>query len=294
MGSSMYSSDDRYERSMRLGYETKSTDKIFTQSTERKSHDSMRPLGVKMREARDSDNHPHSTPIILGLDVTGSMMEIPKFLVRQGLPKIMGGIIQKGSADPALLFVALGDHEKDTYPLQIGQFESGDEELDTWLTRTYLEGGGGSNTGESYLLAWYFAAFHTVTDAWEKRGEKGILITIGDEPGLKTLPMNALKGIMGDVAVGQDVYSDRELLAAAQEKWDVYHIVVLHTSGAYHSLPYWKDLLGQNCIEVKAATDVADVITTLVTERKGKVVVNTPSEPIQTKTESTNDEELLL
>ncbi|STD12570.1 hypothetical protein [Chryseobacterium carnipullorum] len=40
----------------------------------------------------------------------------------------MGGIIQGGVPDPALLFLGIGDHECDAYSLQVGQFESGDEE----------------------------------------------------------------------------------------------------------------------------------------------------------------------
>ena len=56
----------------------------------------------------------------------------------------------------------------DSAPLQVGQFESSDELLDKWLTNIYFEAGGGGNGGESYALAWYFAALKTATDSMEK------------------------------------------------------------------------------------------------------------------------------
>ena len=108
----------------------------------------------------------------------------------------MGGLIQNGIPDPTLLFLAIGDHECDKSPLQVGQFESGDPELDLWLTRTWLEKGGGGNAGESYLLAHYFAAYHTDIDAYNKRGKRGFLFTVGDEPGLTSLPGRVIDEIM--------------------------------------------------------------------------------------------------
>src|SRR5690606_5631209 len=98
----------------------------------------------------------------------------------------------------SVLFLAIGDHETDSAPLQVGQFESGDAELDLWLTRTWLEGKGGANSGESYLLAWYFASKFTKLDSLDKRGQKGFLFTIGDEPGLSILPKRAINEIMND------------------------------------------------------------------------------------------------
>lgn len=264
MGYSSYSSESRSLRAVNSGYFSKAPEEIFTQSKEKKVHESMSPKNAKLREARDSVTHPNSIPIILALDVTGSMKRIPHFLVKDGLPHIMGGIIQKGVPDPALLFLAVGDTEYDSYPLQVGQFESGDEELDTWLTRTFLEGGGGGNSGESYLLAWYFAANHTVTDAWDKRKQKGFLFTTGDEPCLKSLPKNVITELMGDPA--QSGHTDKDLLAAAQEKWNVYHLHIMQGDKGRQSLQYWKDLLGQNCIVVEDYEDVSKIITDIVTE----------------------------
>lgn len=266
MGGTRYNLSDRSVRAKASGYGSKSVDDIFTQNKERKAHESMNPNGVTFREARDSEVHPNSFPVILGLDVTGSMGHIPHELVKEGLPKLMGGIIEEGMPDAALLFMGIGDHECDGYPLQVGQFESGDKELDMWLTRTYIESGGGGNAGESYLLAWYFAAFHTKTDAFEKRRQKGLLFTIGDEPNLKTLPASAIKEIMGK---GEHSYSDLELLNEAKKRYEVYHISVLHSSGAERAEIGWKQVLGDNCISVSDYKTIPDVIKDIVIKHKG-------------------------
>ena len=142
MGYTSYSVEDRADRAITSGYYTKSASDIFTQSKVQKIHESMNPKGIKFRECLDSDAHPNTVPIIISLDVTGSMRRIPHELVKDGLPKLMGTLLQNGVKDASLLFTAIGDHECDSYPLQVGQFESGDKELDLWLTRTYLEGGG--------------------------------------------------------------------------------------------------------------------------------------------------------
>ena len=264
MGGNRYNINDRTSRAKNAGYANKSINEIFKQNQERKAHVAMLPKEVSYREARDSEVHPNSLPIILGLDVTGSMGHIPHELVKDGLPKLMGGIIQGGVPDPALLFLGIGDHECDRYPLQVGQFESGDEELDMWLTRTYIESGGGGNAGESYLLAWYFAAFHTKTDAFEKRNQKGLLFTIGDEPNLKTLPASAIKEIMGH---GQQTYTEVALLKEAQKYYEVFHISVAHSNRAVNAEIGWKQLLGKNCVSVEDYKTIPDVIKDIVCKK---------------------------
>lgn len=277
MGGTRYNVSKRAIKAMKEGYASKSVNEIFKQNIERKAHNSMNPNGVDFREARDSEVHPNSFPIILGLDVTGSMGHIPHDLIKDGLPKLMGGIIQNGVPDASLLFLGIGDHECDSYPLQVGQFESGDDELDMWLTRTYIESGGGGNAGESYLLAWYFAAFHTKTDAYEKRNQKGILVTIGDEPNLKTLPASAVREIMGS---GQQTFTQAELLAAAQKKYEVFHINVCHSYRATKAEKGWKDLLGQNCISVEDYKTIPEVVKKLVCDNYQAVESKTDSTDI--------------
>lgn len=272
MGYGHYSLEDRTVRSFSKGYSTKSVDEIFTQNRERKMHEDMNPHGVVNRICSDSEAHPNVTPIQLYLDVTGSMGHIPHQLIKDGLPTLMGTLIQNGVQDATLMFGAVGDHECDRCPLQIGQFESGDAELDMWLTRTYLEGGGGGNSGESYPLAWYFAANHVHTDAFEKRGKKGFVFTIGDEPFLKNVPVSALKGIMGDTAVGQGNYTAQELLAAAQKKNHVYHIFLEHGSRRCNS--EWKQLLGNNLIIIDDYTQVSKTISEIVLSHQSSRIVS--------------------
>ena len=54
---------------------------IFTQTN---INNAMAPYGITVRESRDSDEHPNSMAIILGLDVTGSMGSVPNYLVKEG------------------------------------------------------------------------------------------------------------------------------------------------------------------------------------------------------------------
>src|ERR1700677_2612750 len=147
MGHGTYSVTHSILRNASLSSSNASNADIFTA---RSIDNAMSPFGVLVRESRDSVDHPNSFPIVLGLDVTGSMGSVPNFLVKEGLPKIMDKIFQGGEKDPQVLFVAVGDHECDRSPLQVGQFESNDELLDKWLKDVYLENGGGGNGGESY------------------------------------------------------------------------------------------------------------------------------------------------
>ena len=108
------------------------------------------------------------------------------------------------------------------------------------------------------------AAFYTVTDAWEKRQQKGILITIGDEKSHSSFTNN--KGILK----GQgSTYTDKELFDKASEKWEIYHIHA--NDGGYNSqgargieiVDYWEDLIGDRFMIVENHKDIAETIAKL-------------------------------
>jgi hypothetical protein len=271
MGHGEYSADMRSLRATSFGYYTKSSSEIFSS---KQINSAMNPHGVQLRESRDSNDHPNSLAIVLALDVTGSMGSIPHHLVKDGLPTIVDNIIKKGVKDPQILFLGIGDHECDSSPLQVSQFESSDELLDKWLTSIYLEGGGGGNDGESYLLAWYFAGHRTAIDCFEKRSQKGFLFTIGDEPCLNVVPKSKIQGIMGE---GQyEDFNSKVLLDKAREKYNVYHIHVRETSSGSRQkvMDGWKQLMSDNLIIANRHEEIPDLIANTIIEKYSQKVTN--------------------
>jgi len=268
MGGGTYSYSSRMTRASASGMMTNSlTENFKSKSVVRE----MQTVDLEFRESRDSEEHPASVAIIIALDVTGSMGSVPDHLVKHGLPTMVDAIINRGNPDPQILFMGIGDHIWDRAPLQVGQFESSDELLDKWLTSTYLEGGGGGNDGESYMLAWYFAARHTQIDCMEKRKQKGFLFTIGDEPVLSSIEGSYLEKIMGKGQYGLEIQS-KDLLEEAKKLYEVYHIHIAETySGARKNVQEgWRQLMGEdNLIIVQSSDHVSSAIASIVAGVEG-------------------------
>ena len=177
-------------------------------------HPALDPLGVTVRESRDSAEHPESLAIAVLFDVTGSMGGVPRVLQAK-LPQLLGLLLRKGYAeDPQIMFGAIGDATCDRAPLQVGQFES-DNRMDDDLGRILLEGGGGGQKTESYELAMYFMARHTAIDCYDKRGQRGYLFLIGDELAYPQVKPAEVRDVIGDglQAALPLPRSDRELTA---------------------------------------------------------------------------------
>jgi hypothetical protein len=261
MGLGSYSQENYTMRSMAANYKSKAPEQIFTQRT---IHDGMSPFGVKIRESRDSEDHPNSVAIMFGMDVTGSAGDIPKDLVVNGLPTIMSGIIETGIPNPQLLFMGIGDHKCDRAPLQVSQFESSDELLEKWLTKVWIEHGGGGNGGESYSLAHYFAAYHTSIDCFEKRRQKGFLFTIGDEPTHRNYPGSTIKSLFG-VSEASDKTAS-ELLTAAREKYEVYHFHLIEGSNGRDQsvVNGWKEIMGDHLILIEDYRQIPSIVADIV------------------------------
>jgi hypothetical protein len=225
-----------------------------------------------VRESRDSAVNPRSTPIIIAGDVTGSMDELAYLLLKESLPAIALEIYERAPVtDPHILVCAVGDVAcGDRAPFQATQFEAGASELGTQTQALYVERGGGGNTSESYHLPWYFAAMHTSTDAFEKRGEKGILFTYGDEGVPPALTRAHVRTVFGSDP--QRDYTTAELLAMARRTWDVYHLVIMQGSHARHHpgvLNEWRGLLGERAIAVHDYRKLGEIIVSILQVRQG-------------------------
>lgn len=295
MGAGSYSYETYAVESNTRGLNVKSRDQIFTNqvltsnyattsfnNNVRQYNKEIRQemINVGVRESRDSAEHPFSTPIIIALDVTGSMMDTPYEMIKDNLPKIMDAVMQLGVQDPQLLFMAVGDHEYDRYPIQTGQFESDTAKILDTLQGLVLEGGGGGNAGESYLLAHIIAGYHTETDSYFKRGTKGFLFTIGDEPNLKRISGRSLEKILGYQQGAADITAE-EALQKAMEQYHVFHIHITNASHGMRVVETWKPLLGQNVLTC-ASGEVDKVIVRAIKDNyvEPSVQAATPSAPL--------------
>lgn len=265
MGSGTF--DAKTYRTFTDSVKHKSTDEIYSKHL----NDNLNPKGVMFRESRDSADNPQSTPVIVALDVTGSMGMIADVIAREGLGTLFTSILdRKPITDPHLMFMGVGDANYDHAPLQVSQFEA-DKRIIEQLTQIYLEHGGGGNCFESYNLPWYFAAAHTVHDSYEKRAKRGYLFTVGDEEAPQALTQNQIKRFIGD-DVQYDI-SPSESLKAAQRIYNVFHVVIKEGSHArshlHRVMASWTQLLGQHVIPLSDHTKLAETIVSTIEIAEG-------------------------
>ena len=240
----------------------------------RKLDEALDPKGV-VRECVDSDEHPNTIPVILALDVTGSMGSALEEVSKK-LNAIMTKTYKKVK-DVEFLVMGIGDLAYDNAPIQASQFES-DIRIVEQLDKVYFERGGGGNQYESYTAAWYFAINQTKLDAW-KRGKKGILITLGDEPLNPYLPKEALKRVTGNETLQGDVET-KELYNEVIKKYDVYHFAIndSHTCYRYYRddiKETWGKYLDNNHFKVVTLNELAAQIVSAIVESSNSVIDET-------------------
>lgn len=229
------------------------------------------PATIGMRESRDSVDNPNSTPIIVGVDVTGSMGELAERLIVKGLNTTFKELqARKPVPDPHVMALAIGDATCDISPLQATQFEA-DIRIAEQLTELWLEGHGGGNRGESYSLAHAFAGLKTVHDSFLKRRRRGFLFTIGDEPNLDGLSAEQMKRVLG-VDVQGDLNA-RDCLDLAERTYDVFHIIV---DGSYAARDLagvratWDPLLPQRVIHLRDPDKLSETIVSAIEIATGR------------------------
>lgn len=215
----------------------------------------------KVRECRDSDEHPNTLPVILALDVTGSMGESAKEIASK-LNIIMKTIFDN-TKDVEFMVQAIGDEDYDQVPFQMSQFES-DIRIAKQLDQVYFEDGGGPNNWESYSYAWYAAWKHCDLDVW-KRGGKGIIITIGDEPLNPYIQSIYVEQVFGDKLQEAELATE-DIYNAIKDKYNIYHISVSSWRDEYKDGDFRKLLGDQNVyrIDRRNLSKLSNIIVDIV------------------------------
>lgn len=184
----------------------------------------MNPKFIGTRECFDSEEHPNTTPIVVGLDVTASMGYLAVELATGALNELITKLYSTGAVeDPALMCAAYGDFQ-DKSPLQVTQFES-DIRIAEQLLELYFENGGSGEVVPTCL--WEFLARHTNIDAIRKRKQKGFLFTIGDNAEIRSGAVGAtVERVIGDALPGE--VTREGLLREVEESFHVFHIMIGH------------------------------------------------------------------
>lgn len=223
--------------------------------------DSMLDPKNVVRECCDSEDHPQSLPVILALDVTGSMGHAATMCAAK-LDEIMSELY-KTNTNVEFCVMGIGDLACDYAPLQVTQFESDIRILDQ-TTKIWFEGHGGGNGWESYTQVWYFGLNRCKLDCWN-RGERGIIITLGDEPMNPYLPARRLSQVIGG-EIPEDIET-KALYEQASEKFEIYHIAITDESSyRWHKNEIeatWRPLLGDNLITAES-TQLPQIISAIV------------------------------
>ncbi len=206
-------------------------------------------------------------PIVVAMDVTGSMGAASK-VIYDKMPMFFGQIkIQDYLPEPAISFAAVGDTTCDRDPIQICDFAEGTE-LDEWLEKLYLEGGGGGGAHESYeMFAYYYGEKVDLTHP----NKKPFMFFIGDEGFYKTITSSNIKkwfNITSEEVDSAGIFEDLK---------EIYNVFLIHKTYSFGStdkkiLKQWTDAIGQECVLIledpKAVVDVMLGAIALVSESR--------------------------
>jgi hypothetical protein len=235
-----------------------------------------RKLKNGVRESCFAPGFNDATAIVVSIDGTGSMEQIP-FHIQQQLPKLLELLTEKGVSDhPNVLFMC---HDDELIGLpdavfQMSQFEIESTKLISALNEMIIPGQGGGNQGEAYHLSFYAAANHTRMEAFERDGAKGFFFMICDEEPFYHAGDPTKEGT--SPAIAKEVFGDTieatvTMLESVKKVCERYHVFILrpgHTSHGKNKTisRMWQDLLrkaGENPEHVLEVEETEAIIPTI-------------------------------
>eukprot|EP01126_Amoeba_proteus_P050537 TRINITY_DN5981_c0_g1_i7.p1 TRINITY_DN5981_c0_g1~~TRINITY_DN5981_c0_g1_i7.p1 ORF type:complete len:249 (-),score=43.35 TRINITY_DN5981_c0_g1_i7:349-1095(-) len=185
------------------------------------------------------------TPIVLCVDVTGSMGKWPK-VIWDKLPMFYGQLLVKNYVpDPAFSFCAIGDAYGDESPLQVAPFATGTT-IDDYIGKLHVESGGGGalSDHETYeLAAYYYSKFCK----FSQQPHKPFFFFMGDEAFYPTVNGDHIqKLILGERPEDLDSI---QVFQDLKNKFDVYCIHKILDYGGPDDvavLTKWQNALGED------------------------------------------------
>ena len=140
--------------------------------------------------------------------------------------------------DPQISFAAIGDAPcDDQYPIQVGSFAAG-AAMDGWISKLFLEEGGGGTGEESYeLTALYYARFCEFTDP----ETRGVFFISGDESFYTTLRRSDVTRHIGPGVIDADMPGSQIFHDSSASSTSLcYTRASPSRSGARRSTPSWR------------------------------------------------------
>ena len=265
MGYGSYSASDWNKlKSSRKLSNTQNVQEVFKSTYCNQKFD---PQYIGTRECFDSEDHPNTTPIVVGLDVTASMGYLATLVATEALNDLIMKLYSTNTVeDPALMCAAYGDY-RDRSPLQVTQFES-DIRIAEQLLELYFENGGHGQVTPTCL--WEFLARHTDIDAIKVRNKKGFVFTIGDTAEIRENNVGeTIQRVIGDSIPNA---TRESILKEVQEKFHVFHIMI--QSGYILGSRANKDILvGNKMIITKANIEyLPQIIISTIQLQNGKAM----------------------
>lgn len=223
------------------------------------------------------------TPIVVGLDCTGSMGVVPGVVQKQ-LPDLIDTIVEQGVTEhPNLMFIGFDDeHSVKNACFQMSQFEISSDKVLESLNELIIPMQGGANRSESYHLFFYALANHTKLESFDEYGEKAFAFLICDESPFFNMNykkegtrINIAESVFGDII--QSEVSMLDSIKKTAERYEIFIIRPKHTSnGSDKSITKeWQDIMTeagvspQHVLEVDDEHSIISTITLCISNLSG-------------------------
>lgn len=201
-----------------------------------------------------------ANPVVIGVDVTGSMSTWPK-VIWDKLPMFYGQIMIQGYLkDPAVSFAAVGDYN-DQAPLQVCDFAKGDK-LDDEIKKIWLEGGGSGGSGVDGLPAESYGLFgyYYLNRCKLEKPVTPFLFLCSDECFYPEVEAEHVRDVIGD-AQRKEPWDTPGIFKALARKFNVFLLRKSYPAFEERINKHWVDVLGpDHVIPLEDPKSVIDVM----------------------------------